>query len=328
MRLDRDGNRVASTRLTAGIDLVASARDGDAILAADPRGRVHLLTSDLRVRWSALMHRGRVTAAEFDPRGARLITGGTDGLARVSLVGSGAEVASLIGHRGSVEGVRFVGAGGHAATFGDDGTARFWEADTGGQVAVLASHGNTVTDIALGQAAGAAITAGLDGSVIAWDASASFPVARRHAHNGAVFGLSPTNRDGWFATSGRDGRVRLWAGATLRPERAVTLAGAVIAVGRYGPDGFAAASRTGEFVALGLGPERRIFDSGIDAFTFSAAADGRIGLIGGSRGGVAVVAPDLPPTITTGSVGHRARVGRVLVWSAPTGPPPGCSGGY
>lgn len=78
-----------------------------------------------------LGHSGPVVAVAFDRRAERLVTGSTDGTARVWDLASLNELAVLIGHEGAVSQVLFTPDGRRLITGSVDGTARIWDATLG-----------------------------------------------------------------------------------------------------------------------------------------------------------------------------------------------------
>jgi WD40 repeat protein len=84
-----------------------------------------------------LGHQGGVLALAFAPDGQRLVTGVTDGTARVWDLSSGREFLCLRGHRGEVMSVAYAPDGHWLVTGSMDGTARIWDAASGGELQVL-----------------------------------------------------------------------------------------------------------------------------------------------------------------------------------------------
>ena len=80
-------------------------------------------------------------AVDFDPTGHRVVLPGSEGLAEVWDVDTGARVVMLAGPPGGVKDVAFSPDGSRIATASDDGQIRLFDADTGAQQLVLPGSG-------------------------------------------------------------------------------------------------------------------------------------------------------------------------------------------
>jgi hypothetical protein len=81
---------------------------------------------------------GSGTVAAFSPDGARLVTAGSDRLARVWEAATGRQLAELRGRTEGVVSVAFSPDGRWLLTASDtDGTVRLWRADTGAQITLM-----------------------------------------------------------------------------------------------------------------------------------------------------------------------------------------------
>jgi len=79
--------------------------------------------------------------AAFSPTGERIVTSGTDKMARVWSVKDGSVIAVLKGHQGVVQKAMFSPDGIRVVTAADDGTSRIWNATSGEQINVLHQAG-------------------------------------------------------------------------------------------------------------------------------------------------------------------------------------------
>jgi WD40 repeat protein/tRNA A-37 threonylcarbamoyl transferase component Bud32 len=85
-------------------------------------------------------HKEGVTALAFAPDGQRLVTGVTDGTARVWDTTSGQELFCLRGHRSEVTSVAYAPNGRWLVTGSTDGTARLWDAAAGRKLRMFESQ--------------------------------------------------------------------------------------------------------------------------------------------------------------------------------------------
>src|SRR5207247_4309590 len=79
----------------------------------------------------ALKHPGNVPCAAFSPDGRRVVTGSSDGTARVWEAATGQPVGPLLRHPAAVFHVCFSGDGRRVATASWEGRARVWEVASG-----------------------------------------------------------------------------------------------------------------------------------------------------------------------------------------------------
>ncbi len=119
-----------------GVDHVTYSPDGKRILGY----RVHFLKNQISVDvWDAETtrhlelkgHAGLITFAEFSPDSQSIVTGSTDGTARLWDADSGKLRLVLRGHHNTIRTARFSPDGKWIATASADETARIWSATTG-----------------------------------------------------------------------------------------------------------------------------------------------------------------------------------------------------
>jgi len=94
---------------------------------------------DLRSGRRITTLRGRLAevSVEFSSDGSRIVTGGSDRIARVWDASSGRVLVSLLGHTGAVDSAVFSQDSGRILTTSEDGTAKVWDASSGRLVATI-----------------------------------------------------------------------------------------------------------------------------------------------------------------------------------------------
>jgi len=104
----------------------------------------------------------------FSADGSLLAIAPVFGPASVWDLGSGEEVARLVGHTGGVTDVEFAPNGSVVATGSADGTVRLWDAETGVERLLLRGHRGAVVDVAFGPDGTKLASASTDGVVRVW----------------------------------------------------------------------------------------------------------------------------------------------------------------
>jgi WD40 repeat protein/serine/threonine protein kinase len=162
-------------------------------------------------------HQGSVRATRFSPDGARIATGGKDGLVHVWDARSGARLVTLSGHTADVWGVRFSPDGARLVTSSQDGTARIWDVASGALL-WTATHAKYVFWADFTRDGARLGTASIDGTVRIWDAASGREV-RAIAVPGQGLRATAFTPDGaHLVTASVDHAVRVWdveAGALL-----------------------------------------------------------------------------------------------------------------
>jgi hypothetical protein len=93
-------------------------------------------------------HTDIVWAVAVSPDGQRLLTGSSDGTAKLWNAASGRVIHTLKGHKAKVGAVAFSPAGRRILTGSQDGTAKVWDAATGGELHTLTGHRTGVAAVA------------------------------------------------------------------------------------------------------------------------------------------------------------------------------------
>jgi WD40 repeat protein len=92
-----------------------------------------------------MLHDNIVTSCRLSHDGTQVITGCSDGIARVWNVSSGKAIAATVKHPKPIVRVDYALDGSRFATGCDDGTARIWSASNAAAITPLLSHGAAVT---------------------------------------------------------------------------------------------------------------------------------------------------------------------------------------
>lgn len=200
-------------------------------------------------------HKGSILDLAFTPSGARLVSAGMDGTARLWDMSNGQELA-VFEHDGPVRAVKISPVGDWIATGSDDGTARTWNPRTGRQIALVV-HGGPVQDVSFSPggsfvASGSSdrvvtvwspttgeifvrlplaaevtvvefspiyvwlATGTADGSVIIWEPTSRSKITQ-FSHEKAVTDIAFSPDGNWLVTTGEDRSARIWETRTGQP---------------------------------------------------------------------------------------------------------------
>jgi WD40 repeat protein len=129
-----------------------------------------------------------LTGLQLSPDGSTLLTGGTDGTARVWDLATGQVRCELAGHGGAIRSVAFNQSGTTVVTASDDETARLWDAMSGKELRVLRRHVGPVRTARFNADGSAVITSGADGTARLWDATSGLEYRVFPGQHGALLG--------------------------------------------------------------------------------------------------------------------------------------------
>jgi WD40 repeat protein/tetratricopeptide (TPR) repeat protein len=168
-------------------------------------------------------HEARVQAAACSPDGARLATGGPDGLVHVWEAATGRALAAPFQHREPVLAVTFSPDGSRLLTVTGsevadpdrDSAARLWDLATGRGLDLV--HRGQVLHAGFSPDGRRVVTAAADQTARVWDAATGQPVTPPLRHRGKVRHAAFSPDGGLVATAGDDRAARVWDAATGEP---------------------------------------------------------------------------------------------------------------
>jgi WD40 repeat protein len=149
-----------------------------------------------------------VDAAAFSPDSARLVSGGSDRVARIWDVKTRKELAVLKGHTELICAVSFSPDGNRVATASRDGTVRTWEAKTGKQLRSWTLGIAAWYSVSFGASGRWLVAANNLSAVKLWNSESGEEVAASGKLQGVRFAFSA---DGTLLAGGDDsGTIRIW----------------------------------------------------------------------------------------------------------------------
>ena len=193
-----------TTGLTAMLALSAASLHVEHRLEGDQAARRALSAAAFPV--SQLLHDGPVLAVGFSPDGRWVVTGSSDGTARVFDPATGQERSRLT-HDREVWSVGFSPDGRWVATGSDDGTARIFDPATGQEHSRL-PHDDMVWSVGFSPDGRWVATASSDGTARIFDPATGQERSRLTHHRSVrSVGFSPDGR--WVVTGSDDGTARV-----------------------------------------------------------------------------------------------------------------------
>jgi chemotaxis protein histidine kinase CheA len=175
---------VTSASFSGDDNLVVTSSWNNEAIVWDAKSGERL--SNLLHSASASAENGRlkvqVNDAAFDPAGGRVVTAGSDHLARVWDWRTKQPIGKPMQHDGEVNSAAFDPAGQRIVTASGDGTARLWEAATGEQISLPLMHQKNVQVMSAAFSPGGQqiVTASFDNTVQVWEVRSSASPAEEH----------------------------------------------------------------------------------------------------------------------------------------------------
>ena len=181
-----------------------------AIASRDDTGKIWEAATGKEI-FTLTGHTRDVIDLEFDPEGARIVTGSRDHSARIWNVETGENLFVLQGHEDEITDVEFSPDGGLVATASDDGTARIWEVATGQEIVVLRGHSAEVTDVEFSPEGDRILTASWDGSIRTWEVISGSPLFVMRGPTNPVRRASFDRGGLRVLSSSTDNTIRIWS---------------------------------------------------------------------------------------------------------------------
>jgi WD40 repeat protein len=238
--LERNARLVAEANNELGVDPGHSVHLGLAAVGQrrtpEAEDALRRAVSASRLRAVMRGHSGWVQSAVFSPDSRIVLTGGTDGTARLWNLTTGREVRTFGNRSEQVTRAEFSRDGTLVVTGSSDGTARVWDVRTGTQRASLAGDGSEQFHATFSPDAQAVLTWRPGGRARVWE----WTTGRNVALGGrGVQGAAFSPDGGLVVTGSSDGRLRLWGWRTSGPPIVSPRAksGTYVAIPAFSPDG-------------------------------------------------------------------------------------------
>jgi len=312
---DKSKKREIPTPTGAPFSAVAFSPDGRQLLATTyGNGDVFIWDVEAEDRPPVRLDKPskqHILCAAFSPDGRHVISGGHDGLLRLSDTSTGAVAPPFKGHTAPVRGVAFTGGGGadgaRVLSCSMDDTLKWWDVGSGEPLRTLAGHTGGVRGISVSADGNRGISASTDGTLRIWNLRAGSEVPSVQDVT-SVTSLT-CSADGLMLVCGnRTGTVTLRDLATLRVLRTVSVGDQPIDHAALLADGKRLFAADGAGLAklwdVTGGPESRTYERRMEP--------GDIPPFRGSGWRYTRVAPN-------GSAAISARGGHIDVWSLETG---------
>jgi WD40 repeat protein len=182
-------------------------------------------------------HEGRINGVTFFRDSRRILSGASDGTARVWDLETGRQLAC---HRTPARGILGVAISldGRWGLFAcDDRNVWLWDLLRGSEPRCLAGHVGAVYSAAFSPDGRRAVTGGKDGSVRIWHVSSGREILRIDEDSRPVTGAQFTPDGLFVATCSEGGAVRIWDAETGWEARELTAEGGWLLCAAMSPDG-------------------------------------------------------------------------------------------
>ena len=182
-------------------------------------------------------HRGDVNSVAFSSDGRRLVSGSSDGTARVWDAHTGTPLSPPLVHSNEVVCAGFSPNGQRVVSASFDHTARVWDALTGSPISAPMTHASNVLHAAFSPDGRRVVTASMDKTARVWDATTGQPVTPSLVHEDVVWpaAFSPDGR--FVLTASWDKTARVWDAETGLPVTPPLRHAGKLSWAAFSPDG-------------------------------------------------------------------------------------------
>ena len=154
-----------------------------------------------------------ICSIAFSPTGQRIVSGGSDKVARIWDVKTGQQMLALEGHTDWLRSVAFSSDGRLIVSGSDDKIVRLWDGETGMEIAALRGHGDLVQAVTFTADDQSIVSCSRDTTIRVWDIKTALYQSTEH-ENPVVALASATLTDGWLL--GPSGELLLWVPTEYR----------------------------------------------------------------------------------------------------------------
>ena len=192
-------------------------------------------------------HSGSVNSLAWSPNGKLLVTGSSDGTAKVWDMGVGKELRTLCGHCGTVTSVAFSPDGKKVATVDGDGATKVWDTETGNALVRFARH-DSVNCVSWSPKGKLFAVGAKSGATTVWDAETGKVSLPFQSERYPVLSVAWSPDGKHFATGGESGTTTVWDADTGKPLTLPSYGYPVLSVA-WSPDGKRLATGSSDWTA-------------------------------------------------------------------------------
>ena len=213
-----------------------------------------LQTHILAQPFNIFIHDDSVLAIEISPDNQMILSGSSDGTARVWNIATGQEISRIL-HGDEVNAVAFTSNGKWAASGSGDGIIKIWDIFTGQNIAVM-EHDGHIYDLEFSASGKWLVSSSQDGTARVWDVAEGKEISRMF-HGSFVTAVAFSPDEKWVLSGGcdifdsstvcRSGTARVWEARTGKEVARINHDDGNISAVAFSPDGKLVASGGGLF---------------------------------------------------------------------------------